>query len=217
MDNLAGYARSFALARVEQIQQKPLFRNPYLKLGQCLHLWSYVYMISGVLGGQYTKSLDEFGTAFLGVRGERGAVLRFFTDVSERFMNDLSNQTPTIFGYIIDDSMTRLNPSGDSGDFFTKFGSEKIQSDTAVEVAWQHAGSGAALGAIYPSEFRRMFEQTNEAVPTENWKQFRAAGLDIPEEPTRLGYEDVKLTENQMFMAYCRECCPELHAVLDQD
>lgn len=208
------YARILAQARVEQVQQKPLSGKPYLPFGQCLHLWSYSFVVGGVLSAKHANNLDEFGSAFLGVRGERGEVQCFFTDVAQRIIHSL-NQAPTIFHYIINVSMKRSNHSWDGVDLLQKLTGE-IESVNAVEVSKHYAGVGSAFGAIYPKEFREIFERTDEDVPREVWEEARAAGLDIPHEPTRLSYEDVEETENEEFLAYCRECCPDLYAVLNQ-
>ena len=213
MENLAGYARVLARARVKQNQQKPFLGKPYLKFGQCLALWSYFFQLGGVLGAKYAAKLDAFEPAFLGARGEPGAVERFFTEVARDMLNHLLSQSTTFFEYVRADSMKRLGYTGDTVDFFLKFGMVKIKPETAAEVAWQYAENGAALGAIYPEEMRKMFDRSHAAVPNESWERARAAGLDIPQEQDRLSYKEVEGGENEVFMAYCRECCPNFYAV----
>lgn len=213
MENLAGYARVLALARVKQNQIKTFLGKAYLKFGQCLALWSYFFSLGGVLGAKHASKLEAFGPAFLGVRGELGAVERFFTVVARDMSNHSLSQSTTLFDYVMADSMKRLGYSGDTVDFFQKFGMEKIKPDTATEVAWQYAEEGAALGAIYPEVLRKMFERSHKMVPNENWERARAAGLDIPQEQDRLSYKEFEDVENELFIAYCRECCPNLYAV----
>jgi len=216
VENLAGYARVLAQARVKQNQRKPFLGKAYLKFGQCLALWSYFFSLGGVLGAKYADKLDAFGPAFLGVRGEPYAVERFFTEVARNISNHSLSQSTTLFDYVVADSMKRLGYLGDTVDFFQKFGMEKIKAETATEVAWQYAENGAALGAVYPEELRKMFERSHEAVPNENWERARAAGLDIPQEQDRLSYKEVEDGENEVFMTYCRECCPDLYAVFTE-
>ncbi len=216
MENISGYIRVLAQARVKQLQQKPFFGKPHLKLGQCLALWGYFFQLGGVIGAKHSSELDAFGHAFLGMQGEAGAVERYFAEVAENMLNQSVGDSTTFQSYVISDSMRRLNYTGDPAEFFVKFGTEKIKPETAAEVAWQYAEQGAALGAIYPQEMRKMFERSNSLVPKENWEQARAAGLDLPSEQDRISYEELEGEENEVFMAYCQECCPSYYAIFTQ-
>ena len=212
MEKLAGYARVLAQVRVKQTQQTRFFRQPCLKLGQCLALWGYFFQVGGVLGSRYRGKLDAFGTAFLGAQGQPGAVERYFTDLAGEMLSSVDERT-TFSDYLIEDSMKRLNYSGDHVGFLQTFGLKSIKPDTAQEVSCQSAEGGAAFGAIYPDRFRTMFDHTHAAVPVERWERAHAAGLDIPHQQELLSFADVATAEDDLFMTYCRECCPTLHAV----
>ena len=92
---------------------------------------------------------------------------------------------------------------------------EKVPKDTAEELAWQYSTDGAALGAIYPNMIRKMYERTHAAIPKDQWELARAAGLDISSEQILMSYEETEEAENEVFMAYCQECCPSLYSILN--
>jgi hypothetical protein len=214
MENISGYARVLARARVEQQLNKPFLRKPYLKYGQCHALWAYFFQLGGILGAKHSANLDAFGSAFLGAQGEPGALKRFFTEVANDLVTRSVSDSMTFADYVSAEFIGRVGYSGDADSFFFKHGMDKIKPETAAELAWQYAEQGAALGAIYPHVVRKMFERTHAAVPKEKWERAHAAGLDIPPEQDRMSYEEVEEGEDEVFMAYCRECCPNLYSIL---
>lgn len=211
---ISGYARVLARTRVQRQLNKPFLGKPYLKYGQCYALWGYFFQLGGILGAKHSGKLDAFGTAFLGARGELGAVKSFFTELAKSFVTDSLIASMTFTDYVMAEFIGRIGYTGDAASFFLQHGMEKIKPETAGELAWQYADQGAALGAIYPDVLRKMFDRTHTAVTKEDWEQARAAGLDIPGAQNRMSYEEIEETEDEAFMAYCRECCPNLYPIL---
>lgn len=214
MNNIVGYARVLARSRIEQQLNKPFLRKPYMKFGQCYALWGYFFQLGGILGAKHSTDLDAFGHAFLGAQGPSGAVKKFFTELADLLLKDSLNDSTTNFDYISAEITKRMGYKGDANSFFFEHGMEKLRPDTAEELAYQFSSKGAALGAIYPYKMRKMFELTHMAVPNEDWERARAAGLDIPPEQDLMSYEETEKAENELFMAYCRECCPDLYSIL---
>ncbi len=215
VENISGYARVLARATVKQNQTKPFLGKAYLKFGQCLHLWCYSLSVGGVLGAKHSGSLDALGTALLGARGEPGAVERFFIELAKHMLDRSFGRPTFLLDFITADQMKRFNYAGDEVGFFQEYGMVRVKPETASEVAYQYTEIGAALGAVHPKEFRKMLEQFYNGAPDENWERARAAGLDIPQVQDRLSYKEVEDEADKIFMAYCRECCPDLHAVLN--
>ena len=214
MEQISGYARVLARARVEQQQNKPFFGKPYLKLGQCYALWAYFFQLGGILGAKHSAELDAFGTAFIGARGEPGAVLRFFTEVAKRLVPDSVTESMTFVDYVSAEFNSRVSGAVANSQVTPSALMEKVPRDTAEELAWQYSTDGAALGAIYPNMVRKMFERTHAPVSKEKWDFARAAGLDISPEQILMSYEETEEAENEVFMAYCQECCPSLYSIL---
>lgn len=215
MEKISGYARILARARVQQEANKPFFGKPYLKYGQCHGLWSYFFQLGAILAGRHASHLDAFGPAFLGAHGPPGAVEHFFTEVGKRLMGDIAG-TMRFQDYVTLEFTRRVKYAGDARMYFVQHGMETLPASTAEELAWQYSESGAALGAIYPQVVRQMFTQTHAPVPKEKWQEMRAAGLNLPGEQALMSFEETELGENQAFMLYCRECCPELYMVLNK-
>lgn len=214
MQNISGYARVLARTRVEQQVNKPFLRKPYLKYGQCYGLWGYFFQLGGILGAKHSANLDAFGHAFLGARGPSGAVKTFFTEVAKRLVTDSVSDSMTFADFVGAEIIGRVGYTGDAHRFFFDHGMEKLRPNTAQELAWQYSEQGAALGAMYPHIIRRMFEQTHAAVSKEDWERAHAAGLNIPPEQDLMSYEETEEGEDEVFMAYCRECCPDLYSIL---
>jgi len=216
MENISGYSRLLTRTRVKQETRKPLFGKPYLTYGQCYVLWGYFFQLGGILGAKHSAKLDAFGHAFLGARGPNGAVEKFFTEVASSLLKKSPSALTTFSDYVGSEFIGRVGYSGNGQDYFLEHGMEKVTPDTAAELSWQYSEQGAALGAIHPQTFRKMFEQSHKAAPKDKWQKARAAGLDIPEEQDIMNYDETVEGENVAFMEYCRECCPELHSILKE-
>ena len=214
MEKLSGFARVVSRTRVNQEQNKPFIGKPYLKCGQCLGIWAYFFQLGGILGAKHRLSLDAFGHAFLGATGEPGAVERFFIAVASDLVRHSISDSITFGDYVNREFRRRMGYAGDPARFFLEHGMDKIPPETAAELAWQYADQGAALGSIYPDILREVFERSHAVVPREQWDLARTAGLNIPSEQTLMSYEETEEGENGVFMAYCRECCPDLYSIL---
>ncbi len=214
MNNIVGYARVLARSRIKQQLNKPFLRKPYMKLGQCYALWGYFFQLGGILGAKHSTDLDAFGHAFLGAQGPSGAVKKFFTELADLLLKDSVDDSTTFSDYIRAELIKRMGYKGDANSFFLEHGLKKLRPDTTEDIAYQFSTKGAALGAIYPYIMRKMFELTHKTVPKENWERARAAGLNIPPEQDLMNYEEIEKGENELFMAYCRECCPDLYFIL---
>src|SRR5947208_1088971 len=87
MAQLAGYARMLAKHRVMEQQNRRIFGAPYLKYGQCYATSGYFLQLGGILTCRHRHNLDAFGTAFLGLQGESGAMARFCESAAKRMAN----------------------------------------------------------------------------------------------------------------------------------
>jgi len=216
MEKIAGYARVLARIRVAQEANKPMLGKPYMKFGQCCHVWSYFFQLGGILGAKHSANLDAFGTAFLGAHGPSGAVKTYFTKAVKSFISNTLTDSMRFFDYVGTEFIGRVEYSGDYLTYFMEHGMDKIPPDTAEELAWQYSDQGAALGAIHPHIIKEMFDRTHAEVSKEEWEAMRSAGLDIPPEQDIMTYEEIEEGENEAFMEYCQQFCPELYTILSK-
>lgn len=214
MTSISGYARVLAGVRVEQQVNRPLLGKPYLTCAQCYGLLCYFFQLGGILGAKHSANLDAFGHAFMGAQGPSGAVGEFFAEVAKDLLSCSVRGSMTFADFVGAEFSGQIGYTGDVHAFICEQGMKKLTPRTAQELAWQYAQLGAALGAIYPDIIRRMFEQTQVAVPREGWERAHAAGLDIPPEQDVMSYQETEEGENKAFMDYCRECCPDLYRIL---
>ena len=215
MEKIAGYARLLARTRVRHEVNKPRFGKPYMKYGQCYHIWSYFFQLGGILGAKYSTNLDAFGSAFLGASGPPGAVHTYFTEAAKCILEDTFNDSMTFLDFVGAEFIKRVGYSGNHLNFFMEHGMEKLPPETAEEIAWQYSDQGAALGAIHPHIIREMFDHTHKEVPKEKLELARSAGLNIPAEQDIITYEEIENGENEVFMEYCRDCCPQFYSILN--
>jgi hypothetical protein len=214
MEKIRGFARVLARKRVSQQLNKRFLGKPYVKYGQCLVLCGYSFQLGGILGAKHRANLDAFAHAFLGATGEPGVVKHSFTEAATNLVSNSLSESMTFGDYVSEDLSLRLGNKGDQASFFIKHAMDKLLPEQAEELTWQYALDGAILGSIYPTKLREMFECQHSVVPKEEWDLARAAGLDISVEQDVMSYEEIEEGENEVFMGYCQECCPELHAVL---
>ena len=215
MEKLSGYARIISRARVNQEQNKPFIGKPYLKCGQCLGMWAYFFQLGGILGAKHHLNLDAFGHAFLGATGPPGAVERYFSALANDLMWHSISESTTFDDHVNRDYRRRVGFVGDQTRFFLECGMNKISLEAAADLAWQYANDGAALGSICPDILMDIFERSHAVVPKEQWDLAHAAGLNIPSEQVVMSYDEIEQGEDEAFMSYCQQCCPDLYAVLN--
>jgi hypothetical protein len=217
MEKISGYVRDMVRTRVAQEISKPLLGKPYLKFGQCQILWAYCFQLGGILSAKHSANLDAFGAAFLGARGEPGAINRFFDEIAGRVLNSSLRDSVRFGDYVTSEFMRRLKYSGDVASFLLGHMAEKLDPKTASELAYQYSIDGAAFGATDPDGVREMFDRTYAPVAEQEWEFARRSGLDIPLKQVMMSYEEMQEAEDEMFMLYCQERCPDLFSVLISD
>jgi len=85
MDEIpGGFWRAVAEGFIQSQLNKPFLGRPYLKLGQCLGIWSYLFEVGGVLGAKHAAKTDAFVSAFLGQSGPSGAAKCFLVEVASQ-------------------------------------------------------------------------------------------------------------------------------------
>jgi len=210
-----GFWRAVAEGFIHSQLTKHFFGRPYLKLGQCLGIWSYLFEVGGILGAKHAAKTDAFVSAFLGQSGPSGAAKSFLYEVASRLPQAHSLDSMKLFDYIGEDVAGRMGYKGDGWDtLLTERGTQKIPPGVALTNSWEYASSGAALGTTYPDILRAMFERTYAQVPEGRWQQAYAAGLDIGPEQPRTSYREAENTENNIFMGYCQKVRTDLYSIL---
>ena len=213
MENISGWSRTLAKMMVDQQVNKPFIGKPYIKYGQVLALGAYFFQLGGILASKHTENLDEFGPAFLGMRGDVGAVKKFFELACHNMVNDFDMNSLKFLDYVTLEFIRRIKYNGNSTDFFLEYGTQKISPESAMELVWQYSEQGATLGAIKPSLVREIFTRTY-MLDQEKWAMAHKAGLNIPQEQENITYEEAEELESSKFMIYCENVCPEIHSVL---
>lgn len=209
--DIAGYARILIRSRVEDAQSKRIFGKPYVKLGQCYLLWSYFFQLGCVLGSRHSRHVDAFVHAMFGVRESADTVI---ADTAARLVPESVDSTMKFSDYILRKLMESTETE-DLPTFIAKAGMSKLDSESAIAAAWLDALDGAAIGAVHPDLVREMFALSHAPRPKENWDRARDAGLDLPAEQDLMTYEELEEAEDESFMHYCKECCPDLYAILN--
>jgi hypothetical protein len=211
-----GFWRVVAEGIINGQLNKPFFGSPYLKLGQCVGAWAYMFELGGVLGARHAARADAFVSAFLGMSGEAGAGKRFLNDAAKKLFEGHSLDSMKFWQYVAADIGYRVGYTGDWLNLMKERGAEKFSPKTALANAWEHASSGAALGVTHPGVLRAMFERTYAPVAKEKWEQAYGAGLDIGPKQPRTNYKEAEETENKSIMEYCRQFRPKFYSVFSE-
>jgi hypothetical protein len=216
MDEMpGGFWRVVAKGFIDAQLNKRFFGSPYLKLGQCLGVWSYLLEVGGILGSKHAAKTDAFVSAFLGQSGPSGAAKVFLGDVASRMVREHSLASIKLFDYVGADIAGRMNYKVDGWHtLLTERGSQKVSPEVALTNSWEYASAGAALGTTHPDVLRAMFERTYALVPEGRWQQAYAAGLEIGQTQPRTSYLEAENAENERFMNYCQKDRPDLYSLL---
>jgi hypothetical protein len=216
MDEIpGGFWRVVAEGFIQSQLNKPFFGSPYLKLGQCLGVWSYMLELGVILGAKHAAKADKFVSAFLGMSGASGVAKNVLVEQANRMLQEHSLASMKFFDYVGTEVAGRIGYKGDGWHgLISERGTQKIPSKIALTNSWEYASAGAALGVIHPDVLRAMFERTHTPVPEKEWQQAYAAGLDIGPEQPRTNYKEAEDIENKNFMDYCQKFRPDLYSVL---
>jgi hypothetical protein len=210
-----GFWRAVAEGFIQSQLNKPFFGRPYVKLAQCLGIWSYLFEVGGILGAKHAAKTDAFVSAFLGQSGPSGAAKHFLGEVAGQIVQEHSLALMRFFDYVGADIAGRMNYKVDGWHtLIMERGTQKIPAEVALTNSWEYASGGVALGTTQPDVLRAMFERTYAAVPEGRWQQAYAAGLDIGPERPRTSYREAEDTENKHFMGYCQKFRPDLYSLL---
>jgi hypothetical protein len=216
VEQISGYSVIISKASVEQITTKPFFGDAHVKFGQCHFLWGYLFQIGGVLGAKYSHRLDTFGPAFMGARGAPGAVEKYCSLLGAELISQFPLDTMTFSDFVIKEYLSRIKCKDDPTTYLIQHLKDKFLPENCQSLAREYAMQGAAIGAIYPAIIREMYSRTHGEVRDKRWQEARRAGLDIPEQQSRMSYQECEEMEDQEFMEYCRTCCPTLYATLQR-
>lgn len=178
-----------------------------------------LFSACGILGARHSSHLDEFGIAFMGAYGDLVDVEGETARVAEYLCNNYDFDSMTFSEYVSADIAMKLAHAGeairDINEYLINHGMDKIPCPYAIKNACQYSQQGVALGVLYPQKIRHMYERTHAPIPKDKWESMHAAGLNIPQEQDLMSYEEAEEGENESFMQYCVECCPELCSVLE--
>jgi hypothetical protein len=214
MEQISGYSVIVAKATVKQITTKPFFGKAYVKFGQSYALWCYFFQIGGILGAKHSHRLDAFGPAFMGARGESGAVETFCSSYAAQLIRQFPLDAMSFDDFVISHFMSRINCTDDPKTYAIQHGNENFEPELCEKLAREYSMQGAALGAMYPDIIRNMYARTHKEENDKNWQYARRAGLNIPGRQDTMSYKETEEMENQEFMEYCRTCSPTLYSTL---
>jgi hypothetical protein len=219
MDKIpGGYWRAVAEGFIQSQLNKPFFGRPYVKLGQCLGIWSYLFEVGGILGAKHAAKTDAFVTAFLGMSGAPGVAKGVLVERASEMLQGHSLTSMTFWDYIGAEEVRRAHRVGYKVDgwhtLIKEQGAQKIPPDSVLTNSWEYASAGAALGTTHLDVLRAMFERTYATVPEQEWQRAYAAGLDIGPEQPRTTYKEAENTENKNFIDYCQKFRPDLYPLL---
>jgi hypothetical protein len=110
-----GFWRVVAEGFIHGHLNKPFFGQPYIKLGQCFGLWSYMFELGGILGAKHAMKRDAFVSGFLGMSGEAGAAERFLIETANKLLECHSLDSMKFWDYVGADLAGRLGYKGDLG------------------------------------------------------------------------------------------------------
>ncbi len=134
-------ARGLAWFRVQQQQNKPFLRKPYLKYGQCLGIWSYFFQLGGILGAKHCANPDAFGHAFLGAHGPSGAMRGVFEGIAHRLTAKFPSDSMMFLDYVLADFTERAGYACDLGVFVLEHALKKMSPRVAMARARGYAAT----------------------------------------------------------------------------
>jgi len=225
-EQLSGFFKVIARARIEKQLTKPFLGKPFLRFGQCYFLCTYFFRLGAILGAKHNDRLEAFSHAFLGIHGESSAVDQFYSDANKKIIQKFDLSSIKFHDYVSAVLKKRVGFSGDDYQFSAKYFMTKTPPDTSIELMWQFAVDGASIGVKNPELIPIWYNRTNIQTPQAEWDLARSMGpdiphlansigIDIPPEEDVMSYEEVEEAENGLFMAYCQECCPDLHFIIN--
>jgi hypothetical protein len=214
-ERISGFAKFHARIKFEEHQNKPFWGKPYVKPDQYVATCAYFFQLGGVLGERHSAQVDALGAALLGITGNPGSILKYLSEVATGLQADFPLERMTFPSFVVHETAKKCGyEGGDPSRFFVDRGMQRLPLDASILAARNYTIMGTALGVFQPTTFRSMFALTHRSISKEEWAAAHRAGLNIPSQLDVMSFEEVQDAEDPMFMYYCQECCPELHAIL---
>ena len=203
----SNFGNVLLLTHLRRSLTKPLLGKPWIRYGQVLGVSGYLFTASGMLASRFCNSLVPFVSAY--VSTEEGAETASHYLVSELFptLNFSEAKSSGIANYSMQKESERVGLK-DKPELLLKILADKLSQEQALETIAVYMYEGTALGLCDPKLFRELYDWPLTNFDRENWDQARAAGLDIPESPDQVPFEELQNDLVQMFTEYCAEFCP---------
>ncbi len=188
---------------------KPLFGKPQIKYGQTFIIAGYMFQLGGLLGAAYREELEPFLTAYHGTPNIDATIQSVPTDLEQVTQFGDSVNKLTDFVIALEDKRWQM-PEGSLGSI-AAYGTRKLDHDIAFFIPWELGMLGATLGVMRPETYRLWFDNNFRVDPErrEAWSRAYKAGLNIPEEPDVVTYEQAEQDALDMFSPFVGEFFPE--------
>jgi hypothetical protein len=203
-----GYSRVLARDRINQEATKPFFGSPYIKIGQCLMLWSYFFQLGGMLGSKYSSELGPFALVFLGAHGEEDKITEFLCDLIQNKIE--YDDSMSFFNYTTNKLLKKAKTKITLTEFLKTVGNERMDIKNAKEIALEFTMDGVALGAVSLEIINGFYSRTYCQTPKHEWTKAHLAGLNIPPQQDIIPYEDALAEEDNAFITYCAKLYEEM-------
>jgi hypothetical protein len=229
--SLTGFLSEIPL---KQVLKKKIFGERYLRLWDYFAILSFQYESGAILGRAKHDKTSTIANMLVVPGGKGKEFVKLMQDQAkgrlEKFRNALGKQPDTFYEFIFDRELDRVLASAfglslnelfllsletKKMDIMAKVFDHKVSFSTAWPNIQAYGMEGIGFGSSFPELTVNMYKNAYENVDVDKWAEARKYGVDIPEKPDIVSFEEREEIVLQTVAAYTAEFYPELLDLLD--
>ena len=217
---------------LKNVVKKQLFGGRYLRLWDYFTMLGFQYESGAILGRARCDKLNVLVRMLMREENKVDEFMKFLQDASSdrlnRFRNEIGKDPESFYDFISLKECDRVL-GGATGLTWNVLVEEYLRGNKEVVKAFAHKVSlgvatdksrifgleGIGFGSSFPELTESMYKNAYENVDVGEWAEARAHGLDIPEKPEVIPFEEREESLLQVVAAYVTEYYPELLDPLD--
>jgi hypothetical protein len=199
------------------VEKRALGGN-YIQFGRFLTGVTYLYQTGAIIGCSKRDKLDILGR----IMASPGHEVEFWAacqDAAKKRRQEFGKEPTSIYDLVWSTELAKVGLKfPDFSDFenTSKRFYEKLPCDGRLEnVMKMFVVEGIGFGSVYPDLTERLWTKSQEPIEKDQWSLLKRFGVDLPEAPAAVSFEQQTQNTDEILAAYVSEYYPDLMGLLN--
>ena len=198
---------------VHRVTETRLLGEPYIRFINALQVFAFLYETGAILGRAKRDKLKPL-EKMLGEPEREGEFIKYLQEQAKQRLDKFGKEPDSFLEFIYSTELAELGLS------LTSFPNMKAMKKKLDEkfplkgmidrVIKMHGLEGIGFGSSFPDLTEKMVRNLYERTDMDVWAEARAYGLNIPEKPARISFEEREEEVLTEVANYTRQYFPKL-------